>query len=185
MKILTKKFIPLLTCLLFALVLAACSGANGIDENKQDTESSAGESSKETTEEDDTVTLTISPNFDGGREMTSTYSIGTEIDLSKKRYFFNREGYNRDTVLYFDAASQNAILENKFIIEDDTTVYLGWTEWSDEELVRVEEYFDLIKEAKEITMRPKAWSGDKKAFSDYATFGGMIYLITPNLRISI
>lgn len=121
-------------------------------------------------EEKSTVVLTIDPNFDGQDVSTSSYPIGSEIDLSKRRYFYNREGYSRDLKLYFDAACQKEISGNKFVIEKDTTVYLGWTKWSQKELPRVNEYLRLLDEAKEITMRPKAWSGDVEAFNEYAAF---------------
>ena len=213
MKTLIKIFTPTLICMLVVFSLTGCSSSKGTDETKQEENSNstdANENKQDTTpnsednneteqespdkdsveeedegEKDDTVTLTINPNFEGGRDMTASYPVGTEVDLSKKRYFFNREGYNRDTVLYFDSDSQNEVPDNKFVIEEDTTVYLGWTEWSKEELTRVDEYFRLMNEAKEITMRPKAWNGNEEAFSDYAAFIDSLSIIDAQGRLSV
>lgn len=116
------------------------------------------------------VTLTIDPNFDGQSLVTASYTIGSEVDLSKRRYFYNREGYTRDLKLYFDKACQKEVPGNKLVIKKDTTVYIGWSKWGTKELPKIQEYLKLLDEAKEITMRPKAWNGNKEAFNEYAAF---------------
>lgn len=116
------------------------------------------------------VTLTIDPNFDGQNVSTASYAVGSQVDLSKRRYFYSREGYTRDLKLYFDAACQKEVPDNKLTIEKDTTVYVGWSKWSSKDLPKIQQYLKLLDEAKEITMRPKAWNGDAEAFNKYAAF---------------
>ncbi|WP_132282929.1 alpha/beta hydrolase [Natranaerovirga hydrolytica] len=176
------------------LVLTGCTNNNIQDTptilaetNDAEQESSDVDSSQEEakSEENGMVTLTIDPNLEGRTGTTISYSVGSEIDLSSRRYFFTREGYNRDLTLYFDADGQEMIPDNKFVIEEDTTVYLGWTKWSDDELPRINEYLTLLDESKKILTRPKAWNGDVDAFNAYAEFMDSTNIINAQGRLQV
>ena len=176
-----------LTNLLLALILlttmvpdAMATGKNEITGEDVDAPLTIGKD----TESTDTVTLTIDPNFDGQAVATTDYPARTEIDLSGRRYFYNREGYKREQQLYFDAAGQQEVPDNTFVITQDTTVYIGWSEWSDEELPKITEYLDLMDEAKFITMRPKAWNGNRKAFNAYAAFIDSLSIVDAQGRLA-
>ncbi len=113
------------------------------------------------------VKLVIDPNFEGGRGMTRVYTAGTEVDLTKTSVFVARDGYTRSLTLYKDAAG-TVPMDNKFVINEDTTLYLKWDKWTTSQMPVINEYLDLMKESKEIIARPHAW-GDEKAFNEYAT----------------
>ncbi len=203
MKRRSKGLIFMLLCLLFVFVLAGCTNNNeqektaSLSDSNEITQEEAVPASEEASTEPEpeaettepeteaTVTLTIDPNYDGQQVMTASYPVGSEVDLSKKRYFYSREGYNRDLLLCFDAEGQKKITDNKFVIEEDTTVYIGWTKWSEDEISRVNEYFDLMAEAKEITMRPKAWSGDIDAFHEYGEFIDSLAIVDAQGRLNV
>jgi hypothetical protein len=179
MKNMNKIFTQTLLCLLFVFIFAGCtnnSTGNDTSNNSNSIEGEKHSSDKNSLEEeakengDDMVSLTVDPNFGGISGRASEYPVGSEIDLSKGFYYYSREGFSRMLNLCFDPACQEEIPENKLVIKEDTTVYLGWAEWTKEEMPLINEYLDLMDEAKEITMRPKAWSGNVSAFNEYSTF---------------
>lgn len=206
MKMISKMITHTLLCLFVVFALASCNSDNADSSNNDingETDATVGsnesentdttDDSKETedtdtetedTDSDDTVTLTIDPNFDGQPVSTTDYPVGTEVDLSKKRFFYNRDGYKREQGLYFDAEGKQEVPDNTFVIEEDTTVYIGWSEWSEEELPRINEYLDLMAEAKSITMRPKAWDGNLEAYNDYAAFIDSLSIVDAQGRLA-
>ena len=192
MRVLKKIVAQTILVLILTTTFAACTDKNVQSASKGLTNATAVldesidvESPEEEPDKSNQVTLTIDPNIEGGRKMTSTFEVGAEVDLSKNRYFYNKEGYNRDTVLYFDSEATNEIPDNKLVIEEDTTVYLGWSEWTEEELPRVNEYFRLMNEAKEITMRPKAWAGDPEAYNAYGAFIDSLSIVDAQGRLNV
>ncbi len=114
------------------------------------------------------VKLELNANYEGGRGMSFEFVEGSEVNLAYIPVYISRDGYTRSTTLYKDAEC-TVPAETKFVITEDTTLYVKWDKWTKAQMPVINEYLALMEESKSIIARPNAW-GDKEAFNEYAIF---------------